>query len=151
VHSSCSATTGSSSLDGDPARPCSSPAVYRSLEVGDHSWTLEATDEAGNAATVTHRWEVLAEPPTTTPPPVTTSTPVTTPPPVVTIPPGTTPIGGTGTVPVARPTTRAPETARGPLPRTGAELLLLVGLALTLAATGGAATGVARRVRRARR
>jgi parallel beta-helix repeat protein len=52
--------------------PCSSPVSYGDLEVGEHSFSVRATDPAGNTEDppATHRWFVVA-PPDTSPPTVT--------------------------------------------------------------------------------
>ena len=46
-------------LDGEAVENCSSPKTYTDLSVGEHNWTVTATDNAGNTATSTHRWTVL--------------------------------------------------------------------------------------------
>lgn len=47
-------------LDGGSAQPCASPAGYGGLGVGTHVFEVEATDGAGNAATVSYTWAVEA-------------------------------------------------------------------------------------------
>lgn len=46
--SSESGSTFACSLDGAPAEPCTSPRTYTGLSVGSHTFTVSATDAAGN-------------------------------------------------------------------------------------------------------
>jgi hypothetical protein len=52
------ATTFTCSLDGAAFAPCSSPAVVAAIGAGDHSFTIRATDAAGNTAVATRHWTV---------------------------------------------------------------------------------------------
>jgi large repetitive protein len=54
------------SLDDRGFEPCSSPAAYAGLPEGDHSFTLRATDAAGNVAGASRAWTIDATPPQTT-------------------------------------------------------------------------------------
>lgn len=48
------------SLDGAAEAPCTSPASYSSLGVGEHTFAVRATDSAGNVGPqATHRWTVF--------------------------------------------------------------------------------------------
>lgn len=48
-------------LDAAPASPCTSPAVYRDLTNGAHTFSVTAVDAAGNTSTATtHLWTVSA-------------------------------------------------------------------------------------------
>ena len=54
-------------LDGDAAASCTSPVTFTGLGAGDHSFTLIATDTAGNSsAPQTVHWLIDFEPPETT-------------------------------------------------------------------------------------
>ncbi|HAP74501.1 MAG TPA: hypothetical protein DCR14_00270, partial [Acidimicrobiaceae bacterium] len=46
------------SLDGSVLSECTSPTVYTDLPVGPHSFVLAAVDNAGNYASVGHRWTI---------------------------------------------------------------------------------------------
>lgn len=50
-------------LDGGGLSPCQSPQSYSGLAAGNHSFTVEATDDAGNRSVASHSWRI-------TPPPV---------------------------------------------------------------------------------
>ena len=47
-------------LDNKPSTPCTSPKTYRRLKVGRHTFTVRATDAAGNLdpSPATYRWKV---------------------------------------------------------------------------------------------
>jgi hypothetical protein len=64
------------SIDGGSYASCTSPKSYTSLTVGDHTFSVRATDAAGNAdaSPATGSWTVTAPPP----PPVDTIAPDTT-------------------------------------------------------------------------
>jgi hypothetical protein len=64
------------SIDGGSYSSCTSPKAYNSLAVGDHTFSVRATDAAGNtdASPATGSWTVTAP----TPPPVDTTAPETT-------------------------------------------------------------------------
>jgi hypothetical protein len=70
------ALTFACSIDGGSYASCSSPKSYTSLAVGDHTFSVRATDAAGNvdASPATGSWTVTAP----TPPPVDTVAPDTT-------------------------------------------------------------------------
>lgn len=53
------------SLDGSPGAPCTSPYTTSALSDGDHLFTVQATDEAGNtdASPASRSWKVDATPP----------------------------------------------------------------------------------------
>lgn len=52
------------SLDGGPAVPCVSPAEYVGLDVGEHSFRVEAFDENGKPLDpATHEWTVVSDAP----------------------------------------------------------------------------------------
>jgi hypothetical protein len=53
------------SLDDRGFEPCSSPAAYASLRDGGHSFTVRATDAAGNVAAAARAWTIDATPPQT--------------------------------------------------------------------------------------
>jgi chitodextrinase len=63
------------SLDGAPAQPCTSPVTYTGLAVGTHTFSVTATDLAGNTdpTPATFNWEVTAT--STAPETVLTETP----------------------------------------------------------------------------
>jgi large repetitive protein len=60
------------SVDGAAFAPCTSPASYTDLAVGEHTFRVKATDAAGNAdeSPATFTWTVEAPGPTDTTPPV---------------------------------------------------------------------------------
>jgi Bacterial TSP3 repeat len=73
--SSESNSTFECQLDGSSWATCSSPKAYSGLKVGNHSFSVRATDTAGNtdASAATRTWTVEAgTPPTDTTPPNTT-------------------------------------------------------------------------------
>ncbi len=59
--------TTSCSLDGAPAKPCTSPVVYSRLADGPHTFSVQASDQAGNVGTASFTFTVDATPPTCTP------------------------------------------------------------------------------------
>jgi large repetitive protein len=62
------AATFECSLDGATLATCTSPAVYSGLGLGDHTFTVVATDMAGSVGEpVTYTWTVVPEPDTTAP------------------------------------------------------------------------------------
>ena len=65
------ATTFSCRVDGAAFAPCTSPASYESLPLGEHSFAVRARDKAGNTGpATTATWRVV--PPPDTSPPTTT-------------------------------------------------------------------------------
>jgi hypothetical protein len=54
------------SLDDRGFEPCGSPAAYASLRDGGHSFTVRATDAAGNVAAASRAWTIDATAPQTT-------------------------------------------------------------------------------------
>lgn len=56
------------SVDGGPLAPCTSPLSLSSLAAGQHTFSVAATDEAGNEEKpgVTHTWTIDTAPPDTT-------------------------------------------------------------------------------------
>jgi len=53
-------------LDGGAFAACTSPATYTGLPDGNHTFTVKATDPAGNSATATRSWKIDATPPVLT-------------------------------------------------------------------------------------
>jgi hypothetical protein len=53
----------SCSLDGAAFAPCGSPVSHSGLTEGQHSFTVQATDAAGNIGSATHSWTVDVTPP----------------------------------------------------------------------------------------
>jgi hypothetical protein len=53
-------------LDGGAFTACTSPATYTELPDGNHTFTVKATDPAGNSATATRSWKIDATPPVLT-------------------------------------------------------------------------------------
>ena len=66
--SSETASTFQCSLDGGAMAACTSPLDYAGLAEGDHSFSVQATDAAGNtdATPATFDWEIDVTPPDTT-------------------------------------------------------------------------------------
>jgi hypothetical protein len=61
-------STFACAVDGGSAEPCSSPITYSGLAEGPHSFSVQATDEAGNTgAPTTWSWTVDSTPPALTP------------------------------------------------------------------------------------
>jgi len=58
-------STFACSLDGQPAAPCTSPRAYTGLGVGSHTFSVAATDAAGNTdlSPDTHAWSIEATSP----------------------------------------------------------------------------------------
>jgi hypothetical protein len=51
-------------LDRATVKPCRSPQAYKGLKVGAHTFTLTATDAAGNtSAPIRFGWKVVAPKP----------------------------------------------------------------------------------------
>ena len=50
-------------IDGGAFAACSSPASYTGLADGNHTFTVRATDAAGNSASASRSWKVDATPP----------------------------------------------------------------------------------------
>jgi CSLREA domain-containing protein len=82
------------SLDGEPFASCSSPREYSGQAVGQHTFSVRATDGAGNtdATPASHAWTIEATPePTATATPMPTETPTPTPT-ATPVPPTNTPV-----------------------------------------------------------
>ncbi len=64
------------SLDGAPFGPCTSEttANYSNLSLGAHTFSLRATDGAGNVSVASYAWTIQTAPANTAPPTVTGST-----------------------------------------------------------------------------
>jgi plastocyanin len=64
-HSTEKANTFQCSLDGAPATPCTSPVSYTGLADGNHSFSVAATDTAGNTdpTPATANWTINTAPP----------------------------------------------------------------------------------------
>ncbi|MDO8363964.1 MAG: hypothetical protein Q7V88_13785 [Actinomycetota bacterium] len=56
------AVTTLCSLDGAVLAACTSPADYSDLDLGSHSFVVAAVDNAGNHASVSHRWTIHTAP-----------------------------------------------------------------------------------------
>lgn len=52
------AVTTMCSLDGAALSVCASPVGYTDLDLGEHSFVVAAVDNAGNYASVSHRWTI---------------------------------------------------------------------------------------------
>ena len=50
------------SLDNAPSAACVSPAAYDGLAIGSHTFSVRATDAAGNAGSASQAWEITAPP-----------------------------------------------------------------------------------------
>ncbi|TCN37642.1 hypothetical protein EV644_11194 [Kribbella orskensis] len=63
--SSEAGSTFACSLDGQPAAPCTSPTAYTGLGFGSHTFSVTATDAAGNGdpSPAAHAWLIQAETP----------------------------------------------------------------------------------------
>jgi hypothetical protein len=48
-------------LDSGTFAPCTSPVIYAGLVVGSHTFTVSATDAAGNVGTTVYTWTVVPE------------------------------------------------------------------------------------------
>jgi alpha-tubulin suppressor-like RCC1 family protein len=57
-HSTDPAATLTCSLDGGPATPCASPQTFAGLADGPHTFTVTATDPAGNRASASFTWTI---------------------------------------------------------------------------------------------
>ena len=57
------AQSATCAIDSAGAQPCTSPYAYSGLADGSHTFTLTATDAAGNSATKTYTWTVQTTPP----------------------------------------------------------------------------------------
>ncbi|MGE5182986.1 MAG: Ig-like domain-containing protein [Acidobacteriota bacterium] len=57
------AQTATCAIDSAAAQACTSPYAYTGLADGSHTFTLNATDAAGNTATKTYTWTVQTQPP----------------------------------------------------------------------------------------
>ena len=67
------ATTFSCRLDGGAFVPCTSPASFEGLALGEHAFAVRARDRAGNTGAATIASWRIVEPPDTTPPTTTLS------------------------------------------------------------------------------
>jgi hypothetical protein len=56
-------------LDTASLDACASGIAYSGLQPGDHVFTVEATDLAGNVGSASHTWTIVAPPPPPPPPP----------------------------------------------------------------------------------
>ncbi|HEX9696581.1 MAG TPA: Ig-like domain-containing protein, partial [Actinomycetota bacterium] len=67
-HTPSGSLTFTCSLDAAPASPCTSPATYTGLAEGAHTFSVAATDAAGNTdpTPATHAWTIDTTPPDTT-------------------------------------------------------------------------------------
>jgi hypothetical protein len=54
------------SLDGAPAATCASPITYGEQAEGSHTFTVQATDAAGNTGSTSYTWTIDVTPPTFT-------------------------------------------------------------------------------------
>jgi len=98
------------SLDGGAFEACTSPKAYAGLASGGHTFSVRATDAAGNAdATPATRSFTISAPPEQTPTPTPTQTSTPTPSPTPSPTPGPTPVAPVA--PVAKPIAPAPAVA----------------------------------------
>ena len=69
VFSANEAATFRCRLDSAGFDACASGIAYSGLQVGQHVFTVEASDSAGNVGSASHTWTIAAPPPPPPPPP----------------------------------------------------------------------------------